>query len=81
MSMLSCKKRTRSCGNSTVGRIYLSRMHEALSSIPRTKRKEAVERNKRKEEEGTEGGKKGGRKKGEGKILKILLVAIHHSSG
>lgn len=40
------QKRTRSCGNNTVGRTYLSRIHEALGSIPSTKKKkeEGVER-------------------------------------
>ena len=74
------QERTRSCGNSTVGRTYLSRMHEALGSIPRRKREEEVERDKRKEEEGTDGGKEGrgkerrkkGKKEVKAKYLRFL---------
>lgn len=53
------KTRTRSCSNSKVGKTYLSRMHEALGSIPSTKREEGEERDREREEEEMEGGKEG----------------------
>lgn len=80
------QKRTRSCGNNTVGRTYLSRIHEALGSIPSTKKKKrgGSREGWGRRGEGMEGVKEGknevkGRRKerGEGKILKIPLVAIH----